>query len=206
MSFSLIEAEYMVLYQFDGKNPEIGQQSYVSESAEVIGSVRIGRLCYIGPGAKIRGDYGSIRIGNNTSIEENCVLHARPGETCTVGDMVTVGHGSILHNCLIRDYAIVGMGAIVSDYAVIGVWSVVGEGCVVKNKQVIEDRKIAVGIPAKIVGEVSKDYQRLWTNYKNLYVELARKYPETLRELRADKNEKLTGYGLGRKSDAESEV
>ncbi|MDH5783580.1 MAG: gamma carbonic anhydrase family protein [Candidatus Bathyarchaeota archaeon] len=170
----------MVLYRFEDKEPKIGERTYVSQSAEVIGDITIGKQCYIGPGAKIRGDYGSILIGNKTSIEENCVLHARPSQTCKVGNMVTVGHGSILHNCTVKDYAVIGMGAIVSDYAVVGVWSVVGEGCVVKNKQVIEDRKIVVGIPAKIVGEVSKGYQKLWTSYKNLYAELALKYPQKL--------------------------
>ena len=174
----------MVLYRFEDREPKIGEGTYVSESAEVIGNVSIGRQCYIGPGAKIRGDYGTILIGNKTSIEENCVLHARPNETCRVGNMVTVGHGAILHNCKVRDYAIIGMGAIVSDYAVVGVWSVVGEGCVVKNKQVIEDEKIVVGIPAKRVGEVSEDYRELWTNYKNLYVELALRYQKALKILK----------------------
>jgi len=174
----------MVLYSFDGEVPTIGKRTYVSQSAEVIGAVTIGEQCYIGPGAKIRGDYGSIQIGNKTSIEENCVLHARPGEICKIGDMVTVGHGSILHNCTISDYAVIGMGAIVSDYAVVGVWSVVGEGCVVKNKQVVEDRKIVVGIPAKIVGEVSEGYIKLWTNYKKLYAELALKYKKSLEILK----------------------
>ena len=170
----------MVLYKFEGKKPKVGEGTYVSQSAEVIGDVIIGKHCYIGPGAKVRGDYGSVRIGAETSIEENCVLHARPNEICQVGNMVTAGHGSILHNCTVKDYAVIGMGAIVSDYALVGVWSVVGEGCVVKNKQVIEDGKIAVGVPARIVGEVSKDYQRLWTGYKKLYAELALKYPEVL--------------------------
>jgi phenylacetic acid degradation protein len=170
----------MVLYRYEGREPKIGEGTYVSDSAEVIGDVSIGKQCYIGPGAKIRGDYGSITIGDKTSIEENCVLHARPGEICKVGNMVTVGHGSILHNCTVKDYAIIGMGAIVSDYAVVGVWSVVGEGCVVKNHQVVENEKIVVGIPAKIVSEVSKDYKRLWTSYKNVYARLALKYPKTL--------------------------
>lgn len=184
----------MVLYRFEGREPKIGEGTYISQSAEIIGDVRIGRQCYIGPGAKVRGDYGSILIGNKTSIEENCVLHARPNETCEVGNMVTVGHGSILHNCTVRDYAVIGMGGIVSDYAVVGVWSVVGEGCVVKNKQVIEDHKIAVGIPARIVGEVSKDYQRLWTGYKNLYAKLALRYPETLEKACTCNNREI-GHG-----------
>ncbi len=188
-AFNLAEAEHMVLYRFDGKEPKIGEGTYVSQSAEVIGNITIGEQCYIGPGAKIRGDYGNIQIGNKTSIEENCVLHARPDETCKVGNMVTVGHGSILHNCTIKDYAVIGMGAIVSDYAVVGVWSVVGEGCVVKNKQAIANRKIVVGIPAKVVGEVSKDYRKLWTSYKNLYAELALRYPQKLEIVKRNKTQ-----------------
>jgi len=170
----------MVLYRFEGKEPKIGDGTYVSQSAEVIGDVTIGDQCYVGPGAKIRGDYGKIVIGNRTSIEENCVVHARPSEICKIGDMVTVGHGSILHNCTVRDYAVIGMGAIVSDYAVVGVWSVAGEGCVVKNNQVVEDNKVVVGVPAKVVGDVSEEYKKLWTKYKNIYVKLAQKYPEKL--------------------------
>ncbi len=177
----------MVLYRFEGKEPRIGKGTYVSQSAEVIGDVTIGKQCYIGPGAKVRGDYGSIVIGNKTSIEENCVLHARPNETCKVGNMVTVGHGSILHNCTVKDYAVIGMGAIVSDYSVVGVWSVVGEGCVVKNNQVIEDQKIVVGVPAKTVGEVSEEYRKLWTNYKSIYVKLAQKYPKSLEIIKPDR-------------------
>ena len=170
----------MVLYRFEGKEPKIGEGTYVSQSAEVIGDVTIGEQCYVGPGAIIRGDYGRIVIGDKTSVEENCVLHARPNETCQVGSMVTVGHGSILHTCTVKDYAVIGMGAIVSDYAVVGVWSVVAEGCVVKNNQVIEDQKIVVGVPAKVVGEVSEEYRKLWTNYKNIYVKLAQEYPKKL--------------------------
>jgi phenylacetic acid degradation protein len=180
----------MVLYRFDGKAPSIGNETYVSRSSEVIGNVIIGERCYVGPGAKVRGDYGSIRIGNRTSIEENCVLHARPGGTCTVGDMVTVGHGSILHNCTVKDYAVIGMGAIVSDYAVVGVWAVVGEGCVVKNKQVVDDQQIVVGVPAKTVGAVSEEYRKLWTSYKNLYAELALKYQKTLEKMKPVNAEK----------------
>ena len=72
----------MVLYRFEGKEPKIGDRTYVSQSAEVIGDVTIGKQCYVGPGAKVRGDYGSIVIGDKTSIEENCVLQARPNEIC----------------------------------------------------------------------------------------------------------------------------
>jgi len=171
----------MVVYRFEDKIPKIGKGTYISQSAEIIGDVIVGKQCYIGPGARIRGDYGKIVIGDKTSVEENCVLHARPSEICKVGSMVTVGHGSILHNCTVKDYAIIGMGAIVSDYAVVGVWSVVGEGGVVKNNQVIEDHKVVVGVPAKVVGEVPEEYKKLWRKYKNIYVKLAQKYPKKLK-------------------------
>jgi len=84
----------------------------------------------------------------------------------------------------VKDYAVIGMGAIVSDYAVVGLWSVVGEGCVVKNKQVVEDQQIVVGVPAKIVGAVAEEYRKLWTRYKNLYAELALRYQKTLEKMK----------------------
>jgi carbonic anhydrase/acetyltransferase-like protein (isoleucine patch superfamily) len=185
-SLNLVGIEHMVVYQFEDKIPKVGKGAYISQSADIIGDVIVGKQCYIGPGARIRGDYGKIVIGDKTSVEENCVLHARPNEVCKVGSMVTVGHGSILHNCTVKDYAIIGMGAIVSDYAVVGVWSVVGEGCVVKNNQVIENNTVVVGVPAKVVGEVSEEYKKLWTHYKNIYVKLARTYPKKLETVRPD--------------------
>lgn len=141
-----------------------------------MGQVVIGEECYIGPGARIKGDYGTVRIGSRTSVQENCVIHARPGEVCTVGDLVNVGHGSILHTCTVKDHAVLGMGAIVSDYAVVGEWAAVGEGCVVKSRQTIGDREIAVGVPAKVIGKITEEYQREWTRYKDEYVKLAKRY------------------------------
>jgi len=172
----------MTVYELDGKKPRIGRDTYVSDSADVIGHVVIGSGCYVGPGARIRGDYGSIRIGDRSSIEDNCVLHARPDDGCQVDDMVTIGHGSILHNCRVKDYAVVGMGAIVSDWAVVGVWSVVAEGCVVRQRQEIPDGKICVGVPAKVIGDVTEEYKKEWTVFKETYVGLAKKYSTGLRK------------------------
>jgi carbonic anhydrase/acetyltransferase-like protein (isoleucine patch superfamily) len=173
----------MAIYRLEDKVPQIGNETYVSADASVIGDVVIGERCFIGPGAKIKGDYGSIRIGDDTSVQENCVMHARPDDVCTVGSMVNVGHGSILHNCTVKDFAIIGMGAIVSDFAEIGVWAVVGEGAVVKSKQKIADGEIAVGVPAKVVGTVDKAYKDMWGKYKLLYPELARRYSKDLERI-----------------------
>jgi len=173
----------MAVYRFEAKTPTIGKETYVAESAEVIGDVVIGDNCYVGPGSRIRGDYGRIEIGRSTSIEENCVLHARPNELCRVGDHVTVGHGAILHNCNIRNCVVVGMGAIVSDYCDVGEWAVVGEGAVVKNSTEIPPGKIAVGVPAKVVADVVEEYKQQWTGFKDIYVDLARRYPKGLERI-----------------------
>lgn len=173
----------MVLLQFEDRVPKIGINSNVCESAEVIGSVTIGDNCYIGFGARIRGDYGEIIIGDGSIIEDNCVIHARPDEQCVIGKRVTVGHASILHNCTIHDSVVIGMGAIISDYAVVGEWAVIGEGAVVPNNKEIPPGAVAVGVPAKVIAETSKEYKTLWNGYKDLYADLARRYPKGLKEV-----------------------
>ena len=172
----------MSIYEFENNKPKIMKGTFIFPSADVIGNVTIGENCYIGPGARIRGDYGAIHIGNDTAIEENVVIHARPNEKTVIGNSVTIGHAAIIHNSTIHDWAVIGMGAIVSDYAEIGEWAVVAEGAVVKNKGKIPDRSIAVGIPAKIVTEINSDYQKQWTEYKKIYSDLARKrFPKSLK-------------------------
>jgi carbonic anhydrase/acetyltransferase-like protein (isoleucine patch superfamily) len=174
----------MSIYEFENKKPNIGKGTYIFKSADVIGDVVIGRNCYIGPGARIRGDYGSIRIGDNSAVEENVVIHARPKDVTNIGNYVTIGHSSIIHNATIHDWAIIGMGAIVSDWAEIGEWAVVAEGTVVKNKQKIPNRIIAVGVPAKNLSEISLEYEKQWAKYKKIYIDLAKKrLPNSLKKV-----------------------
>ncbi len=176
----------MPVYEFEGIKPKIDPSAYISPSADVIGSVTIGSKCYVGPGARVRGDYGEIEIGEGSSIQENSVIHARPGKKTSIGKYVTIGHGAIIHTPTIHDNATIGMGAIVSDYADIGEWAIVGEGCVVRNNQVIPSRKVCVGIPAKIIRDVDDKLVDLHTNYKTLYSELGKRYKESLKEVKSD--------------------
>ena len=174
----------LAIFEYKGIKPEIGKDCYIAESAEVIGNVSLGRGVYVGPGAKIRGDYGSIQIGDGTAVEENCVIHARPGEICRINCRVTLGHMCIIHNAkLIDNYAIIGMGSIVSDWAVVGEWSVVAEGSVVKNKQEVPPGKIAAGAPVKIIRDVSEEYKKNWTRFKQMYVDLAGSYAADLKKI-----------------------
>lgn len=100
-----------------------------------------------------------------------------------IGDYVTVGHGSIIHTATVHDYAVIGMGSIISDWAVVGEWAAIGEGAVVTQNTEIPPGKVAVGLPAKVVGDVKKEWKELWGSYKHVYVDLARRYPTGLKEV-----------------------
>jgi carbonic anhydrase/acetyltransferase-like protein (isoleucine patch superfamily) len=174
----------MGVYEFEGKVPSIASNAYVDEDAKVLGDVTIGQQCFVGAGARIRGDYGRIIIGDKTSVQENCVLHARVNEECRVGSNVQIGHGALLHNCTVKDYAVVGVGAVVSDYASVGMWSIIGEGAVVASNQTIPDAKVAVGVPAKVIRDVTNTDKELWGKYKEVYADLALRYPTGLKRIR----------------------
>ena len=166
----------MAIYRFEERTPRVSADAYVSPNATIVGDVVIGPGCFIGPGARIKGDYGAIVVGDETSIQENCVVHARPGERCEIGSRVNVGHGAIIHGGFVGDGAVVGMGAIISDFSIIGENAIVAEGCVVPARMEIPERKIAVGIPAKIIGDVTDETIETYETYKDIYADLSRRY------------------------------
>jgi phenylacetic acid degradation protein len=165
-----------MLYQFDGKQPTVGADSYVSHLANVIGDVVIGNNCYIGHGAILRGDYGRIEIGDGTAVEEGVIVHAPPGDTNRIGAKVTIGHGAVVHGKSIGNEAVIGMGSILSISSEIGEGAIVAEGAVVKMKQIIPSKVVVAGNPAQIVREVSPNDEAFWTWGKQLYIDLAKKY------------------------------
>lgn len=166
----------MAQYKFDGKQPNVGKDSYVSHLATVIGDVIIGNKCYIGHGAILRGDYGRIEVGYGTAIEEGAIVHAPPTEINRIGQKVTIGHGAVVHGKQISDQAVIGMGAVISLWSEIGEWAIVAEGSIVKMKQIIPPRVVVAGNPATIVRDLSEKDQDLWNWGKQLYIDLAKKY------------------------------
>ncbi len=165
-----------MLYSFDGRQPVIGKETYVSESAEVIGDVVIGDQCYIGHGVILRGDYGRIEIGNGTAVEEGVIIHAPPDSTCRIGEKVTIGHGAIVHGKEIGALAVIGMGAVLSIRSGIGDWTIVAEGSIVKMNQVIPPQVVAAGNPARVIRHVRDKDKEFWLYGKQLYKDLAKKY------------------------------
>jgi carbonic anhydrase/acetyltransferase-like protein (isoleucine patch superfamily) len=165
-----------LLYKFNGRNPEIGQGTYVSETALVIGDVKIGDNCYIGHGAILRADYGSILIGPGTAVEEGAIIHAPPDEASLIGRLVTIGHGAIVHSAKISDFTVIGMGAVLSIHSEIGANTIVAEGAVVKMRQVIPDGVVTGGNPARVLRKITKKDTDYWKWGKQLYIDLAKKY------------------------------
>lgn len=165
-----------MMRSFRNRKPQIGKDTYVSEYAILIGDVRIGDNCYIGHGAILRGDYGSIEIENGTAVEEGVIMHAPPGETCHVGKKVTIGHGAVVHSSHIGDMAVIGMGAVLSISAEIGEESIVAEGSTVKMGQKIPPGIVARGNPAQVVRNVEDKDKTFWDWGKQLYIDLAKEY------------------------------
>ena len=170
----------MAVYKYGDRIPVIGKNSYVSDSARVIGDVTIGDGCYVGHGAVVRGDYGKIIIGSGTAVEENAVLHIRPDGILELEESVTVGHGALIHGKRIEKQAVIGIGSIIGFDVVVGPWTIVAEGCVVPQKTILPGGKIIGGVPCEIIGNVKQKHKDFWTYGKQLYVDLAAEYPEKL--------------------------
>jgi carbonic anhydrase/acetyltransferase-like protein (isoleucine patch superfamily) len=165
-----------LLYAFDGREPEIGKDVYVSDHAIVIGDVKIGNGCYVGPGAILRGDYGRIEIGPGTAVEESVVIHAPPEQVCHIGKKVTLGHGAIIHASSVGDLSVIGMGAVLSLGVKIGERTVIAEGAVVTMNQRLSAGVVVAGNPAKVIRDVTPEDEERWKKGKQLYIDLAKKY------------------------------
>lgn len=173
----------MAVYAYGKRVPKIDETAWIFPSADIIGKVNIGEGAYIGAGAVIRGDYGRIRIGKGTAIEENVTIHAQPGGTAKIEENVTVGHAAMLHNCTLRKNCVIGMNSVISDYAEVGEWSIIAEGAVVNAKTIIPPETIWAGVPAKQIGVIEEKHKRFWSAVKEIYQNLAKEYPTKLRKI-----------------------
>ncbi len=183
----------MPIYAFEDKRPSISDSAYIAPTAVIVGDVVIGAECYIGHGAILRGDYGRIVIGECSAIEEGAIVHARPGDETVIGDRVTVGHGAMIHNARIDAGATIGMRAVVSDFSVVGEGALIGEQALVRRHQEVPPQSIVVGVPSRVIGEVGPEQADMMVWAKEVYVDLARRYPRGLKEISRDEGGKNSG-------------
>ena len=172
-----------MIYSFKGYMPVVHESSFVHPLAAVTGNVIIGKDCYIGPGAAIRGDWGQIILEDGVNVQENCTIHMFPGKSITLKESAHIGHGAIIHGASIGKNVLVGMNTVIMDAADIGDESIIGAMSFVKAETIIPKRSLVVGNPAKIVKEVSDEMIDWKTKGTKLYQQLPKECHESLLEV-----------------------
>ena len=145
------------VYAIDGIIPVVHRSAYVHPSAVLIGDVIVGARAYIGPCACLRGDFGRIVLEEGSNVQDHCCIHGFPDNDTVVEVNGHVGHGAILHSCIVRRDALVGMNAVVMDEAEIGEKAIVAACAFVPAGMKVPARSLAAGIPAKVKRELSED-------------------------------------------------
>lgn len=169
-----------MISEFAGIKPILPDSVFVAPTAVIIGNVTAGEEASIWFQTVARGDINSIHIGNQTNIQDSCVLHVTGKHPLVIGNRVTAGHGAILHGCKINDYCLIAMGAIVLDDAEIGEHCVVGAGALVPPGMKIPAGSLVLGSPAKIIRPVNDaDLEMIESGWRH-YVENARAYQAQL--------------------------
>ncbi len=172
-----------MIYSFKGFTPVIAESAYVHPLANVVGNVIIGEDVYIGPSAAIRGDWGGIIIKDGCNVQENCTIHMFPGTTVILEENAHIGHGAIIHGAHIGENCMVGMNAVIMDDVSLGKESIVGALAFIKSGQIIPERSLLVGNPAKIVKQVSDEMIAWKTKGTQLYQTLPADCKEHMEEV-----------------------
>ena len=168
----------MPLLPYKGVMPRIGKNVFIAENAFVIGDVELGDHASVWYGAVLRGDFAPIVIGSHTSIQENCVVHTDHGYPSQVGSHVTTGHTAVIHGASVGNHCIIGMGALLLNGATVGDESIVGAGAVLAEGKEFAPRSLILGVPGKVLREVTEqEIERIYSNAET-YLGYAREYLE----------------------------
>lgn len=164
----------MTLRSAAGHRPRIHPGAYVDPAALVIGNVELAEGVSIWPFTVVRGDEGqSIRIGRNTNVQDHCVVHVTPEQSCVIGEHVTIGHRAVVHACTIGNHVRIGIGAVVLSGAVVEDEAQVGAGAVVAPNKVVAARTLVMGVPAKLIRTMNEvdldDIRRNAVEYLELW-------------------------------------
>jgi len=172
-----------MIYSFKGYIPVVHKSSFVHPLAAVTGNVIIGKNCYIGPGAAIRGDWGEIILEDGVNVQENCTVHMFPGKSIVLKESAHVGHGAVIHGANLGRNCLIGMNTVIMDDAQIGDECIVGAMSFVKANTIFPDRSLIVGNPAKVIKKVSDEMIDWKTKGTRLYQQLPADCFESLKEV-----------------------
>jgi carbonic anhydrase/acetyltransferase-like protein (isoleucine patch superfamily) len=166
-----------IILPFEGREPKIGRNVYLADNAVVVGDVEIDDEASVWFGCVLRGDVGPIRVGARSNVQDLSCLHATGGVSrVVIGREVTVGHGCILHGCVLGDRVLVGMGSILLDNAEVGDDSVIGAGTLVTARMRVPPRSTVMGRPGKVVRDATEAEMRLGPDGAANYLGLSRLY------------------------------
>jgi phenylacetic acid degradation protein len=173
------------VYAIDGLVPVVDPSAFVHPSAVLIGDVIVGARVYVGPCASLRGDFGRIVVEEGANIQDHCTMHGFPGKDTVAGAESTIGHGAILHGCVVRRGALIGMNCVVNDNAEVGEDAVVAALAFVKAEARIPARSLAAGIPARVLRELCAEELRWKHDNMLLYQQLAVRSATTMEQVEA---------------------
>jgi carbonic anhydrase/acetyltransferase-like protein (isoleucine patch superfamily) len=174
----------MALYEFEGKRPQVPDDSFVHPQAVLIGDIEVGHECLIAPGVSIRADFGPVKIGNRSNVQDNTVIHVYPGSRNIIEEDVTIAHGALLHDVHIKSRCVIGMGAVLLFGVICEEDVFVSVGSIVPKGMHVPAGKIVAGNPAKVTRDVTADHKLMAQEGINYYRELCRKYIATMKPIR----------------------
>ena len=168
------------VFAVNGVTPVVDPTAFVHPSAVLIGDVIVGARCYVGPAASLRGDFGRIEVRAGANIQDCCVMHGFPQTDTVVEEEGHIGHGAILHGCIVRRNALVGMNAVINDNAQIGESAIVAAMAFVKAGMIVPPRTLVAGVPAKVVRVLTEQELAWKVEGTQSYHELTRRSLATM--------------------------
>jgi carbonic anhydrase/acetyltransferase-like protein (isoleucine patch superfamily) len=172
-----------LILPYQGVWPKIDPTAFIAPTAVVIGDVEIGAGCSVWFGSVLRGDVNHIRIGANTNIQDNCVVHVSKGTHPTyIGSDITIGHNAVLHGCTLKNHAFVGMSATVMDGVVVDEYGMVAAGALVTPGKHVESRTLWAGSPAKFRRDLSPEEMEFFPISADRYYELGQEYQDIIED------------------------
>ena len=173
----------MAVYELGEKKPKVHETAFIDETASVIGDVVLEEKTSVWPSAVLRGDIEQIYIGCCSNVQDNVSIHTSHGLSTRVGRYVTIGHNAVVHGATIDDYVIVGMGSVILDGAKIGKHVVIGAGALVPPGKEIPDYSLVLGVPGKVVRQLSEEEIEWTKKNAEIYMELAEKHLKLRRKI-----------------------
>ena len=169
-----------MILPFKNKKPSIHPSAFIAPGAYVIGDVKLAKGTSVWFGAVLRGDISGIRVGEDTNIQDGCVLHVDRDQPCVLGHGIIMGHQATVHACVVGDGVLIGIGARILSGARIGAFSLIGAGAVVLENAVIPERSLVLGVPGKVVRQLTPEQVAGHKPWAQRYKQLAKEYRKFL--------------------------